>query len=347
MSSHRFVADAAKAAWLETLSGAFRVMAPRREGNAVLFRPWVKGEAVPTLERSTISPKAVILPASEVLMRFAAVKDADQPDNLNLTLDDGLATVAEPTVLLGARSCDTRGFLALDHAYLKGRFKDPYYAARREATLIITKSCDSPCATCFCHWVGGGPTSADGSDIQLTELEGGWLLSAVSEKGEALLGASTLPDGAEHLVAATARHEAASAAMAAAPDIAAAPARLKARFTDLDFWTAHTAKCLSCGACTYMCPTCQCFTITDEGDSLEGRRIRSWDNCMSSLFTREASGHNPRQAKALRMRNRVSHKYWYSADYCGAFSCTGCGRCVLRCPASLDIREVVLKAVEE
>lgn len=83
----------------------------------------------------------------------------------------------------------------------------------------------------------------------------------------------------------------------------------------MDFWAEQTAKCLSCGACTYMCPTCQCFNISDEGDPLEGRRLRSWDNCMSPLFTREASGHNPRTAKALRMRNRVSHKYWYAPDY--------------------------------
>lgn len=347
MSTHRFVADASKAAWLEALTGAFRVVAPRKEGNAVLFRPWSREEGVPALDRATVSAKSVILPPSEVLLRFSAVKDPDQPANLSLTLDDGLGVPAEPTVLLGARSCDTRGFLALDHAYLHGRFRDPYYAARREATLIITRSCDAPCATCFCNWVGGGPASAEGSDVQLTVLEDGWLLTAVSDKGAAFLADSSLPDGKEHAKKAKAQHQAAEAAMPAAPDISAAPARLKERFGDLEFWTAQTAKCLSCGACTYMCPTCQCFTITDEGDSLEGKRIRSWDNCMSSLFTREASGHNPRQARALRMRNRISHKYWYTQDYCGKFSCTGCGRCVLRCPASLDIREVVLKAVDE
>ena len=133
-----------------------------------------------------------------------------------------------------------------------------------------------------------------------------------------------------------------------APDISAAAKRLEARFNDMDFWTAQTDKCLSCGACTYMCPTCQCFTITDEGDSLGGRRLRSWDNCMSPLFTREASGHNPRAAKAARMRNRVSHKYWYAPGYSeGRVACTGCGRCVRQCPASLDIREIVLKAIEE
>ena len=121
--------------------------------------------------------------------------------------------------------------------------------------------------------------------------------------------------------------------------------------TEEDFWQRWTDRCLSCGACTYFCPTCYCFTITDEGEGLSekgGRRLRSWDNCMSPLFTREASGHNPRTAKALRMRNRVSHKYWYAPDYSdGRFACTGCGRCIKQCPVSLDIREIVLNAIAD
>lgn len=349
MSTLRFVADTALVAWLEELSSAWQVVAPRQEGKAVLFRPWNRGDAAPSLDRATISPKSVLLPASETLVRFTAKKDADNLANLHMTLTDGLAdTPAVPTLLLGARSCDARGFLALDHAYLHGKFKDPYYARRREATLVVTRTCDSPCATCFCHWVGGSPASAEGSDVLLTVVDGGSLLEAVSDRGAAFLAGLSLPDGAAYLEAAQASRAKAETAMTPAPSLADAPARLKARFTDMDFWTAQTAKCLSCGACTYMCPTCQCFTITDEGDALDGKRIRSWDNCMSSLFTREASGHNPRQIRAARMRNRVSHKYWYSPGYHnGQFSCTGCGRCVMRCPSSLDIREVVLKAIEE
>lgn len=147
---------------------------------------------------------------------------------------------------------------------------------------------------------------------------------------------------------AKAAREKAAASQQPAPDLSKAARRLEQRFTDVDFWAEQTAKCLSCGACTYMCPTCQCFNISDEGDPLEGRRLRSWDNCMSPLFTREASGHNPGTAKALRMRNRVSHKYWYAPDYSdGRFACTGCGRCIKQCPVSLDIREIVLNAIAD
>ena len=105
---------------------------------------------------------------------------------------------------------------------------------------------------------------------------------------------------------AKAAREKAAASQQPAPDLSKAARRLEQRFTDVDFWAEQTAKCLSCGACTYMCPTCQCFNISDEGDPLEGRRLRSWDNCMSPLFTREASGHNPRTAKAMRAQPRFA-----------------------------------------
>ena len=125
------------------------------------------------------------------------------------------------------------------------------------------------------------------------------------------------------------------------------PARVAARFRDEAFWIKETEQCLSGGACTYLCPTCQCFTITDEGSQLDGRRIRSWDTCMSPLFTLETSGHNPRTEKFKRMRNRISHKFsYYPQSYDGEYSCVGCGRCVVSCPISLDIRQVVKHAVE-
>jgi len=133
-----------------------------------------------------------------------------------------------------------------------------------------------------------------------------------------------------------------------APDLGRAREALGKRFADAGFWQDMTAHCLSCGACTYMCPTCYCFTISDEGDGMEGRRMRSWDSCLSPLFTREASGHNPRAAKALRMRNRVLHKFsYYPTVWDGAFSCSGCGRCIVNCPVQLDIRQIVLAGMAE
>lgn len=176
-------------------------------------------------------------------------------------------------------------------------------------------------------------------------MDGGFVLESVTEKGASLLAGSGFASGEDRKEEAEAAHKKAEASLGAPSNLKNIPARVAARFRDDAFWIKETEKCLSCGACTYLCPTCQCFTITDEGSQLDGRRIRSWDSCMSPLFTLETSGHNPRAEKFKRMRNRISHKFsYYPQSYDGEYSCVGCGRCVVSCPISLDIRQVVKHA---
>lgn len=354
MSSLRFATPEALLGWLKKLAAEYRVLAPRREGPSVLFRPYtaadLDGVSDPAvlLARATASPKEAMLPHSETLVRFSATKDEEHPARLNASLTAPCR--AEPTVVFGLRPCDARGFAVLDRPYLRGTFRDPYYAARREATLIITQACPTSLSTCFCHWVGSHPADPEGSDVLLTALSaeqgGGYVLAGVSDKGQALLEAAGFAAGDDKQAAVEAAHQTAADSLCPPSDLEDIPARVAARFTDSDFWIKETAKCLSCGACTYLCPTCQCFTITDEGSPLEGRRLRSWDSCMSPQFTLETSGHNPRAEKFKRMRNRISHKFsYYPSAHEGAYSCVGCGRCVASCPVSLDIRRVVAAAV--
>ena len=350
MSITRFVTADGLPAFLAHLSKSARVLAPvEKPGNktAVVFEPWKEGKPF-TLAKATVPAKEAVLPQCEVLVRYSKTKDPNDPGKCTMTLDD--TPQAEPTVVFGSRPCDARGYVTLDRPYLHGPFADPYYKARRDQLTVITLTCPSGCSTCFCHWVGGGPTSPEGSDVLMTEVEGGYVLQAMTDKGAALLEGSSLADGADRFADAEAARKAAWASLDKAPSLAEAPAKVAARFEDVEFWQQETDRCLSCGACTYFCPTCYCFNITDEGDGLngrEGRRLRTWDNCMSPLFTREASGHNPRTAKARRMRNRVSHKFATYPENWGAFSCNGCGRCVSNCPVHLDIRAIVLDAINK
>lgn len=341
----KFLAKSDLASWLDGHGANYRILAPALEGHAHMFRERKQG-TVPPLERTRVSPKAAMLPASETLMRFSGTKDPQDLQKVELTLDTSHIEQTPETMVFGCRSCDTRGFLALDTPYMNGRFKDPYYAAKRAKTVLVTLSCNQPCSTCFCHWVGGAPDSHEGADVLFTELEDGFVMQAFTEKGEALIAA--LPEAGDKLAKAEELRKAARESQGPAPDLSESPKRLRERFSDDAFWTAMTAKCIACGACTYMCPTCQCFSITDEGNYMKGERLRSWDTCMSAEFTLEASGHNPRPVKANRMRNRVSHKYCYAPTTAkGQISCTGCGRCIRYCPVSFDIREVVLKATEK
>lgn len=342
MSKIRFVSTDGLPEFLAFLSRKGRVLAPAEKPAdklSVIFEPWSPGKPF-SLAKATVAPKSAVLPESEVLFGFH-----EQDGVMNLDCH----VVGEPTFVFAARSCDARGYVVFDRPYLRGPYQDPYYKARREKLCVLTLTCDSGCNTCFCHWVGGGPTSPEGSDVLMTGIEGGLVLQAITPAGEALLAESPLEDGQDRFPLAEAVRKKAWATLKPKPDLKDAPERLSAMFADEDFWRDMTASCISCGACTYFCPTCYCFNITDEGSAQSpcgGRRLRSWDSCMSSLFTREASGHNPRAAKGQRMRNRVSHKFCTYPENWGAFSCSGCGRCIVNCPVSLDIRAIVLAAMD-
>lgn len=110
---------------------------------------------------------------------------------------------------------------------------------------------------------------------------------------------------------------------------------------DSPLWGTIAERCLGCGVCTYLCPTCHCFDISDKIKGERGRRMRSWDSCQYALFTMHASGHNPRPSKRERMRQRIMHKFLYAQDNFKETFCVGCGRCVRSCPVNLDIRENV------
>jgi ferredoxin len=354
MSTLRYVSKDGLNGLAGVLAARARLLVPAREGASVMFREYAGGDLC--LARAAVSPKAAVLPACETLFTFA--KTQEDPDKNADKVAGRPALVlsakreAAPTVIFGCRPCDAGGIAVLDRPYLNGPYRDPYYAARRKALLVISLTCNAPCATCFCDWVGRGPAGGEGSDVLMTQIGDGFVLEAVSPEGEALLRDGNLEDllaeGETHFASAAAARKAGVDMRPPAPDLGRAREALGKRFADAGFWRDMTAHCLSCGACTYMCPTCYCFNISDEGDGMEGRRLRSWDSCMSSLFTREASGHNPRTAKALRMRNRVLHKFsYYPTVWNGAFSCSGCGRCIVNCPVHLDIRRIVLAGMAE
>jgi ferredoxin len=114
---------------------------------------------------------------------------------------------------------------------------------------------------------------------------------------------------------------------------------------DSPLWEELSNPCLTCAACTYLCPTCYCFDIQDVAKEDRGKRVRVWDSCMFRIYTLEASGHNPRPDKSRRMRQRVMHKFNYYPFLHKEYGCVGCGRCIKYCPVNIDIRETIRKVV--
>jgi sulfhydrogenase subunit beta (sulfur reductase) len=282
----------------------------------------------------------VIYPQSETLFAYTFKKDEENQQKMLTELKAD--TQSRAMVIVGARPCDAKGFTIYDRVFLNPDYADPYYREKREKTTVVTLACQTSYPGCFCTGLGGSPSDQTGSDVMVTEVNGGYFVEALTEKGKILLSKVDLGDGANYEKEAREKHGAAERSVknpfgkAGKPDIA------KERFAEEQFWDEALEKCLSCGACTFLCPTCYCFNITDEQAIDKGERVRSWDACMFPHFTLEASGHNPRPKKQQRYKNRVGHKFvWYPEKYEGALACSGCGRCIRYCPVSVDISEIV------
>jgi len=315
-----------------------RVYAPCLEGEAVLFKPAEPGSTI-CLSRPAVSPpKSVVYPQSETLFSFRLKKDPEDSRRTLVDLDNQIE--AEDAIIFGARPCDARGIAIIDRAFSQDT-QDPYYLARRAKTTIVTITCPEPSTGCFCTWVGCGPAETRDSDVMMTELEDGYLMEALTEKGEVLLESPILEDGTPYEAQAKEVQKAAHEHMVKEAGNADTTPVDPETFHSQGFWEKASERCLGCGACTYLCPTCYCFNITDEQVVDKGERIRSWDACMFHHFTLEASGHNPRAHKALRLKNRIGHKFvYYGEKYDGIIACSGCGRCIRGCPVSMEISAI-------
>jgi NAD-dependent dihydropyrimidine dehydrogenase PreA subunit len=313
----------------------FLVWAPVKKEDNILFEPLQKGaEPFFAYLNSKNAPKNVFFPHTETLMKYTRTEKG-----MVFSEDENKA---DESVLFGVRPCDAHSFALLDMLFDQEKYKDGYYIAKRQKTTVISLACvKPPYASCFCTSVDGEPVSSDGADILLTDIGSDYLVEFITPKGEKL--SKYFGDTKADAAAETKKNEIAAKAKAAITSkIPAHEVKpiLDKNF-DNPFWATIHGKCLACGTCTYLCPTCHCFDISDEVKGSDGVRIRSWDSCMFPMFTKETSGHNPRQSQKERWRQRTMHKFKYYVDNFKAISCVGCGRCVMYCPVNIDIRKII------
>ncbi len=307
----------------------YEVVAPVRRGRSFVWAT-VKSFDDMALDYDTTitSPKKYFLPPTETLMRFDAVGN-DVED---------FSSEVSPRVIFGAHACDINAMNRLDLTFRDGRYPDPYYAARRAATLVVGVSC-TPTSTCFCH-LWGADEARFGYDLFLQDIGGKYLVSISSVEAANVLEAACKPRVATDEERIAFRHATRSRQRAFSPDIPDIQevAMLMDAFHKDAFWDELGGRCLACGACASVCPTCFCFDIRDvfDPDGRAGRRERVQDACTNPQFALVAGGHNFRSDGRNRVRHRMYHKLnGFLANH-DRMLCVGCGRCVRACKANIN-----------
>lgn len=277
------------------------------------------------------SPKDQFFPQHETVLRYQNVEN-------RVDVKPEVPEINE-TVLLGVRPCDAAAMISLNKVFTWD-YIDTLFTERRKKAIIISIVCNEADESCFCTSVGFAPDGKEGSDMILSRIKGGgYVAEALSEEGEAFLAknSSCFSDKAS---------EVDLEPVAEVANLDVDIDKIKKWMDNVEnfdnkIWAELTDKCVGCGGCTFVCPTCHCFDIVDEPYGDQGKRVKNWDGCQFDHFTLHASGHNPRENQPQRWRNRFHCKFKIYPDRFEKKGCVGCGRCIRVCPVNVDITEAM------
>ncbi len=332
------IAQSSLSAWVRQLLEQGQVIAPRAvSGGDVAYDAIDEPQQVAWDYVTTINPlKRFLFPQTDELLRWR--REARKGFRLEPTLDE------TERIFLAVRPCDVAGALFLDRVFRRDP-EDVYYMTRRQHSALIALTCREPAENCFCVCADAGPFLKNGYDLQLTNLSDDYLVEVGTEKGRSLVAQ------AENLFA-PAPNELIRVRRDLEKEVETRFAEHKAYFAAAlrkvtfdrvsdELWDAMAERCLECGGCSFVCPTCTCFLVADWPEADGGRRERLWDSCLYSCYTLEASGHNPRAARRDRVKARFFHKLSYQfARELETHGCVGCGRCITTCLGSNDMPTV-------
>lgn len=337
----------------------FTVLGPREKDGAIRYDCIHTTRDLPEGLREAQAPGRYRLHRDAGQALFAHHPGADSwkrfffpPDRQvwNLRLHDGVfEPVQDPQensnkyAIVGVRACELRALQVQDRVFTAQRFCDATYARRRESAFVVAINCSQAADTCFCDAMGTGPHCTSGFDLALTELvdedSHEFLVDIGSEAGFASLeGICARPAGAEHRRRARRATEAARRQQHR--DMPGDVRPLLARNAEHPAWQELGERCLACGNCTLVCPTCFCSDFEDTADltGTVAERRQKWSSCFNASFSYTHGG-SVRSSTASRYRQWMTHKLSTWFDQFDSSGCVGCGRCITWCPVGIDITQ--------
>jgi len=302
---------------------------------SVNYKKYQDGMVMSDALKTDRSAKDFFFPQTENLMEF-------KTDGKKIEVID-TRSESEDFVVFGVRGCDVKSFEVLDRVFLVEPI-DTYYKSRREHGVIFSMACNRPDETCFCQTFGIDASEPQG-DVVCYKTATDIIFDAKTQKGIAVLEklAEVTEQCGDEEVCKT--KEDIKNILKKLP-LANLKADAFGKDKTSEFFDAPECKplsqaCLGCGTCTFVCPTCQCYDIKDFKTNDGVKRFRCWDSCMYSEFTKMSAG-QPRISQLERFRQRFMHKLvYYPTNNDGLFSCVGCGRCMSKCPISMNIVKVM------
>ncbi len=305
-----------------------------------VFRPLEKDQ-YPDMDHtdSVLSPKSLVFPQTQTLLT-SSLDDAQEGHHRF----EAPAFDDTPRAVIGIRPSDAKAMDLVKQNFDTQGIQDPYWCQAHGATTFVGLGINTPSPFDFSTTAGSGPFDETGLDLLLADCQGHYLAKVLTPKGEAFLiraGFTREEDPKKGNETIQEMRQMAEQAMGPGIETDRLMEKTVLDLHEASFWDDLAFSCINCGTCTYVCPTCWCFDIQDEIHGKTAHRIRNWDTCMSPLFTRHGSGHNPRGEKVQRVRQRFMHKLKYFLEkYDRGIMCVGCGRCVEKCPVNIDIRNV-------
>jgi sulfhydrogenase subunit beta (sulfur reductase) len=322
--------------WLQHLQKKARLYAPKKKENCFIFRPVKDIKEISLKYLPTIlPPKKYYYPQKEKLLKFQI-----RPFKTAKAIKE-----FQDYILFAVHTCDIAGIQCMDVVFREGP-EDPNYLNRKEKMTIIGIECLEYCdkyANCASM---GNHLPRGGYDLMMVDLGEKFILHINSEKGERLIRGLNYIKEADYLDMSALERIREAKKKVFKEEFHAPLAKVSEAF-DKNFyspvWKDLGERCLACGNCTTVCPTCYCFDTADEMDlSLnQGLRFRIWDSCQMEDFAKVATGEDFRQGRESRQRHRYYRKFKYPMDKFNRYFCTGCGRCTRSCMAGINLVETV------